>query len=184
MPRRDLIFPAIDPDDLVSYNLRQARELRGWTQEQAVARLDQFGLTWSVASLSDAERAWDPVKGRNREFTAADLITFSLAYELPVVFWFLPIPDPGPALSFGLTRYGEVEPGAYLEVLLGVSVEVEDRLRALGTPRELTNTDRHRLLSILTKHQGVMESVLREVREALQELSDPPGGDDREAQSK
>ena len=184
MPRRDLIAPSIDPDDLVSYNLRQARELRGWTQEEAVARLDQFGLTWSVASLSDAERAWDPVKGRNREFTATDLTTFSLAYGFPVLFWLLPIPDAAPALSVGLARYGQIEPGAYLEALLGVSVEVEDRLRALGSPRELTDSDRHRLLSILTKHQELMQTALREVGDALSELSEPPSADTRESQSK
>lgn len=180
MPRRDFLYPALDPDDLVSYNLRQARELRGWTQEQAVARLDQFGLTWSVASLSDAERAWDPVKGRNREFTASDLTTFSLAYELPMVFWLLPIPHAGPALSFGLSRYGEVETAAYLEALLGVSAEVEDRLGALGTPRALSDPDRHRLLSILTKHQEAMEAALREVGDALSELSAPPDADERD----
>ncbi len=73
----------------MAWNLRLARTLHGWTQAEAAEALAEYGIRWSVASLSDAERSWRPY-ARHREFAADDLVVFSLTFSLPLGWWFLP----------------------------------------------------------------------------------------------
>ena len=57
--KRDLTDPyvQITPNQIVAYNLAEARALRGWTQEQAAAELEEYvGSRWSKATFSAAER--------------------------------------------------------------------------------------------------------------------------------
>jgi transcriptional regulator with XRE-family HTH domain len=77
------------PNQLVAYNLRRARQLRGWTQEQAAERLAPYlGVRWSKVTFSAAERS---VAGRRvRQFDAEELVALSLAFGLPLAWWFLP----------------------------------------------------------------------------------------------
>jgi transcriptional regulator with XRE-family HTH domain len=77
---------------LVAYNLGRIRKTLGLSQEQAAARLEPFlGVRWSKAVYSAAERSY---KGnRVRQFTAAELAAFALAFGVPVVYFFLP-PKP------------------------------------------------------------------------------------------
>lgn len=85
------------PNQVVAYNLRRAREVRGLTQEEAAARLaPALGDQWSVASWSSAERS---VTGKRvRNFTADELLAFSRAFDLPVQWFFTPPPpDDHPA---------------------------------------------------------------------------------------
>lgn len=79
------------PNQLVAYNLTRIRKQRGLTQEQTVELLTPFlGVTWSVASLSAAERS---VGGKRvKEFNADELIALSRAFDVPLVFWFTPPP--------------------------------------------------------------------------------------------
>jgi transcriptional regulator with XRE-family HTH domain len=76
----------------VALNLRVARALRGWTQEQAAEQLERYlGERWSKATWSVAERS---VAGRRvKQFSADEIVAFSRAFSLPVSFFFLPIPD-------------------------------------------------------------------------------------------
>ena len=122
MSNRDFISWDLDPNLLVSWNLRKARELKGWTQAQATEHLDRHGLTWSVASLSDAERAWTP-EGRTREFTANELVVFCLAYDLPLAWWFLPPPpDDRGDMTVGLDRVeGPLDDATLVKLSLGSS---------------------------------------------------------------
>jgi transcriptional regulator with XRE-family HTH domain len=85
----------LTPNQLVAYNLRRARELRGWTQEETAKRLEPYiGVRWSKATFSAAERS---VAGdRVRQFDADDLVSLSLVFDLPLTWWFLP-PDEDPA---------------------------------------------------------------------------------------
>ena len=77
--------PHATPNQLVAFNLRHARNLRGWTQEEAAERLTPFiGAQWSKASYSAAERSADG--GRIRQFTADDIYAFAQCFELPVSF--------------------------------------------------------------------------------------------------
>jgi len=73
-------------------NVREARELRGWTQEDFAVRLEPYmGQRLTQAGVSSIERAWDG--DRKREFDAHELLIFSLVFDLPII-WFL-LPPPG-----------------------------------------------------------------------------------------
>jgi hypothetical protein len=81
----------LTPNQVVAHNLRRARELRRWTQEQAAEALEHFiGSRWSKWSYSVAERA---APERIRQFTADDVVAFALAFELPIAWFFLPPPE-------------------------------------------------------------------------------------------
>jgi hypothetical protein len=81
-------------NQVVAYNLNLARTAKGWTQEDAAARLEPYlGERWSKATFSAAERS---VSGKRvRAFDADDLVAFARVFELPVS-WFLmpPLDDP------------------------------------------------------------------------------------------
>ena len=82
----------LDANQVVAYNFRAARELRGWTQEETARRLAPYiGQVLPKASISGIERSFDGE--RKRFFDAQELVAFSLAFDLPVV-WFL-LPPPG-----------------------------------------------------------------------------------------
>ncbi len=73
----------------VAFNLRRARELRGWTQETAADHLEPFlGKRWSRAVFSSAERSVDGK--RVRPFDADELVAFARAFGLPVQWFLLP----------------------------------------------------------------------------------------------
>src|SRR5438067_12240565 len=87
----------LTPNQVVAWNLAQARAWRGWTQDQAAQALEPFlGVRWSQASFSQAERS---VAGKNvRNFTADEIVAFARAFDVPVSWLFLPPPawaDPG-----------------------------------------------------------------------------------------
>lgn len=78
-------------NEVVAYNLIRARRLRGWTQGEAAARLErESGKAWTSATLGAAERS--ATSSRTRQFDANDLLTFSLAFDQPIAFFFIP-PD-------------------------------------------------------------------------------------------
>ncbi len=76
-------------NQVVAFNLRRARTLRGWTQEGAAAQLEPYlGKKWSKAVFSTAERSVDGK--RVRPFDADELVAFARAFELPVEWFLLP----------------------------------------------------------------------------------------------
>ncbi|MGH9222317.1 MAG: helix-turn-helix domain-containing protein [Acidimicrobiales bacterium] len=84
----------LDANQVVAYNFRVARELRGWTQEETARRLAPYvGHELPKASISGIERSFDG--DRRRFFDAEELVAFSLAFDLPVVWFLLPPPDRG-----------------------------------------------------------------------------------------
>src|SRR5438067_12902483 len=83
--------PGVDLNEIVAYNFRAARELRGWTQEETALELERFlGQRLPQASISAIERAYDG--DRRREFDAHELLAFALCFELPLFWFFLPPP--------------------------------------------------------------------------------------------
>jgi transcriptional regulator with XRE-family HTH domain len=81
----------VDMNEIVAYNFRAARELRGWTQEETALRLEGvLGQRLPQASISAIERAYEA--DRRREFDAHELLAFALVFELPLVWFFLPPP--------------------------------------------------------------------------------------------
>ena len=92
---------ALTPNQIVAANLALAREMNGWTQEQAAKEMAPYlGKQWSKATFSVAERSVDGE--RIRDFSADELLAFSRAFGLPVT-WFLIPPEP--------TAEGEDVPG-------------------------------------------------------------------------
>lgn len=82
-------WPEVDVNQVVAYNVRQARELRGWTQEELAGRLEPYlGQRLTQAAVSSIERAWDGE--RRREFDAHELLIFALVFDLPITWFFLP----------------------------------------------------------------------------------------------
>jgi transcriptional regulator with XRE-family HTH domain len=82
----------LDANQVVAYNFRAARELRGWTQDHVAYLLAQhLGQQLPKASISAIERSVD--SDRRREFDAQELVAFALTFDLPIV-WFL-LPPPG-----------------------------------------------------------------------------------------
>jgi transcriptional regulator with XRE-family HTH domain len=80
-----------DLNEIVAYNFRAARELRGWTQEDTAGALEPFlGQRLPQASISAVERAYEG--DRRREFDAQEILAFALTFDLPLVWFFLPPP--------------------------------------------------------------------------------------------
>ncbi len=87
--RQPPLFWGLSPNQVVAYNLWQARQERGWTQAQAAEALEpHLGVRWTVAQVSAAERSVDGT--RVRQFTADDIVAFAQAFELPITYFFLP----------------------------------------------------------------------------------------------
>ena len=85
----------VTANQIIAANLLRARQMRGWTQDEAAARLAPFlGTLWSKATFSAAERTADGK--RLRQFDADEIAAFALAFELPIAWFFLPDePDEG-----------------------------------------------------------------------------------------
>lgn len=85
------LYFGLTPNQVIAYNLAQARQLRGWTQQQAIDALEpHLGARWSVANYSAAERSVDG--GRIRNFDADEIVAFARTFELPVTWLFMPPP--------------------------------------------------------------------------------------------
>ena len=84
-------FAGLTANQVVAFNLQQARDWRGWTQDEAAVALEPYlGVLWSKATFSQAERS---VAGRFiRNFTADEIVAFARGFELPVTWFFMPPP--------------------------------------------------------------------------------------------
>ena len=114
---------------MVAYNVREARQLRGWTQEELADRLEPYlGQRLTQAGVSSIERAWDGE--RRREFDAHELLIFAMVFDLPIL-WFL-LPPPGDHRVMRSTTRPVDELYAWL---LGQPQQLEplyERLRQIG----------------------------------------------------
>jgi transcriptional regulator with XRE-family HTH domain len=108
------------PNQIVAYNVAKARELRGWTQEQAAEALAPYlGAKLSGASFSALERsAWSV--DRIKQFSADDLLALSRGFDLPIGFFFTP---PPPELDAALhapdAPMAGLDPIVILDAILG-----------------------------------------------------------------
>src|SRR6266540_130809 len=85
------LYFGLTPNQVIAYNLAQARLLKGWTQDQACEALaPHLGSRWSKANYSAAERSVDGI--RIRQFDADEIVAFARAFDLPVTWFFLPPP--------------------------------------------------------------------------------------------
>jgi transcriptional regulator with XRE-family HTH domain len=118
-------------NEIVAYNFRRARELRGLTQDEAAQALEPFlGQRLPQASISAIERAFGG--DRRREFDAQEILAFACAFDLPLLWFFLPPPDDLRALERTSDRVNEL-----YTLVLGREDQVDelyDRFRELGMP--------------------------------------------------
>ncbi|HTW10611.1 MAG TPA: helix-turn-helix transcriptional regulator [Acidimicrobiales bacterium] len=128
-----------DLNEVVAYNFRAARELRGWTQEEAAQALEPLlGQRLPQASISAIERTYQGE--HRREFDAHEILAFALAFDLPLVWFFLPPPKDHRTLHHTTNTVSEL-----YGLLLGRERQlgpVYDRLRQLGIdePTEAART--------------------------------------------
>jgi transcriptional regulator with XRE-family HTH domain len=143
-PKPDTPPPQPNPDgvdlnEIVAYNFRLARELRGWTQETTAERLEQhLGQRLPQASISAIERAYDGE--RRREFDAHEIYLFALTFDLPLVWFFLPPPTDHRSLRNTTEMVSEL-----YGIVFGREDQLEpiyDRLRQIGIedPNDLDRT--------------------------------------------
>ena len=119
----------VDLNEIVAYNFRTARELRGWTQEETAEILEPFlGQRLPQASISAIERAY--TGDRRREFDAQEILAFALAFDLPMVWFFLPPPRDHRGISRTTNNVNEL-----YGIVFGREDQLEpvyQRLRQLG----------------------------------------------------
>jgi transcriptional regulator with XRE-family HTH domain len=83
--------PTVNLNEVIAYNFRRARELRGLTQPDAAVKLEPFlGQRLPQASISAIETSFGGDK--RREFDAQELLAFACAFDLPLLWFFLPPP--------------------------------------------------------------------------------------------
>ncbi|MEE8407100.1 MAG: helix-turn-helix transcriptional regulator [Acidimicrobiia bacterium] len=180
--------PEIDLNQVVAYNIREARQLRGWTQEELADRLEPYlGQRLTQAGVSSIERAWDG--DRRREFDAHELLIFAMVFDLPML-WFL-LPPPGDHRVMRATT----RPVDELYVwLLGQPQQLEpvyERLRQLGvadpttaeetvekitgvssTARQWSYRERRKelLLALLDEHADNFDKNIEELGQMIDHL--------------
>jgi len=154
-------------DEVISYNLRRARELRGWTQGEAAERISaHLPRGWSPQVYGDAERAFRNPK-RVKVFTGEEMLALSLAFGLHLIWFYLP-----PEMSSRVAARGSAESisGEDLVLLLlpsQKSPELEARTDDLRS--RLAELEPSGELSELITPIGVQ---LREAQHKLEALRD------------
>jgi transcriptional regulator with XRE-family HTH domain len=128
--------PTVNLNEVIAYNFRRARELRGLTQPEAAVVLEPFlGQVLPQASISAIERSFGGE--RRREFDAQELLAFACAFDLPLIWFFLPPPGNHDRLQNTSDRVNEL-----YTLTLGREDQLDDlydRFRELG----MTEPDTH-----------------------------------------
>jgi transcriptional regulator with XRE-family HTH domain len=135
---------SITANQLVAYNLMRIRKTLGLSQEQAAERLKPFmGAEWSKSVYSTTERSYHGK--RVRQFTADDLVAFSRAFGVPVIYFFLPPKPEDRTVGAGADQHDvsgvsggdtEVSWAGLFEVMFGGEMRVALVGRAFELPRE------------------------------------------------
>ena len=167
------------PNQVVAHNLTRARDLRGWTQEEAADALAPYlGVRLSGASLSAIERS---VRGtRVKVFSADELVALSRAFELPLGWWLTP-PDEGALHTPDHPRTG-LDFAELVDVTLGTAATLPAWTKALAdwsTHHAGTSPERPTAVATTTNLELRALALVRErfgdvgqARETLRRLAD------------
>ncbi len=189
----------LTPNQVVAYNLRLARRMKGWTQEEAARRLEPFlGARWSAASYSATERSPER-PDRIRNFTADELVAFAACFDLPVTFFFIPpekdpagrvavVGTPGMSADEGLCAGDLIElvfgnPENFLATKARIRMVLDD----LGEDGRSEGMELLRSAHVLLARQAVRDSAegnLDEYAQALREVADILDTTHREAEAR
>ena len=81
--------PSVNLNQVVAYNLRAARRLRGWTQEELAKRLEEAsGRRVTTSTVSVLERSW--LGNRRREFDVHEVALFAEVLDVPFLWFLMP----------------------------------------------------------------------------------------------
>jgi transcriptional regulator with XRE-family HTH domain len=162
----------ITPNQIVAYNLFQARKLRGWKQTEASEHLEpHLGVRWSKATYSAAERSFER-QDRVREFTADEIMAFARAFRVPILWFFLPPDQPADSRSSFVTGHNPLDYSQFLRLLFGDAEEQQTLKERLTTVMEEVPAEEYaRDFSALLRE--VMQSMSREkINKLVQSLDD------------
>jgi hypothetical protein len=93
MIRKKKTPPPLTPNQIVALGIEREREGKGWTQQQTVVELRQFGLHWSRVSYAMSVAASTKKVRRPREFNADQITAFACTFGVPVSKFFTPPAD-------------------------------------------------------------------------------------------
>src|SRR5690349_15277589 len=175
---RDSEARRLTPNQVIAHNLRAARELRGMTQEQAAAHLEQFlGERWSVAVFSAAERS---VTGKRiRVFDADTIHAFARAFELPIGFFFLP-PNGTTSVGLDAANFRPADPTEQIGLATWVSDEIRERVDELTG--QLPAAARAKILRLFAREPGglsvqaLLAPVVARIKDEVSTLEALAGG--------
>lgn len=175
-------------NEVIAYNFRRARELRGLTQDEAAVALEPFlGQRLTQASISALERSYGGDK--RREFDAQEILAFTCAFDVPLMWFFLPPPQDARRLQGTSERVNELYTLAlgredqlgelyarFRELGMTEPSEGDDTLaRVFGAPTSLTLRDyRHRrkemLLALLDDYADKVDATADEMGQFFDHL--------------
>ncbi|HEX2699216.1 MAG TPA: helix-turn-helix transcriptional regulator [Acidimicrobiales bacterium] len=168
-------FLGLTPNQVVGYNLARARQLKGWTQDQAAEALEPYlGVRWSKASFSQAERS--VAGGFVRNFTADEIVAFARAFELPVTWFFMPPPawaGPGKPTTLAVPGPSPVGEAVAMLVDLVFGEEVQQAQLVLRLDAFLADLGPARLTEAQSRVASLAgQRVAALVRESFSDLGD------------
>lgn len=172
---------AVNLNEVVAYNFRRARELRGLTQDEAAVALEPFlGQRLPQASISALERSYGGDK--RREFDAQEILAFACAFDVPLLWFLLPPADDTRRLqgtsdhvhelyTLALGREDQLEElyGRFRELgMREPTADDESTAEVFGAPTARTLADyRHRrkqmLLALLDDYADQVDSSAQEL---------------------
>lgn len=162
------------PNQIVSWNLRRARDARHMTQEDVAEAL---GI--SPANYSLIETSWKR-NTRIRQHTTDDLLAYARLFDVPIVFFLLPPVENGELVESVEARDGRLDGAGYLSNVLpvldgdwlaGPQALMTARMKELT---EIVETDQMRNLQGLVERQAEhsIEEAMPEILEFYRALSD------------
>ena len=137
----------VDANQIVGVNFRLAREMRGWTQEEVATRLATFndGVVLPKASISAIERGIE--RDRRRVFDAQELVKYSLLFEVPIFWFFLPVQE-GEGRALENWGYGA---GEIMRLFTGTEEQLGEVAEHVRTKRPwIAGRDNDEMLEDLT----------------------------------
>jgi transcriptional regulator with XRE-family HTH domain len=100
---------ALSANQLVAFNLMRLRRHKDWSQQDVAELLEKYtGRSWSNASVSAAERAWQG--GRPRRFDASEILALSQIFDEPIASFFLPPAGNYRGTHIGMKEFPDGQP--------------------------------------------------------------------------